>query len=160
MGFDGGQDFFGVAFWFDFGEDLQELLVGADYECCAFDAHDFLAVHVLFLEDTKLIDDFFVYICQERVGEIVFFLELALGFDGVAGDAEDDGSGGLQFFEGVAEAAGLDGTARGVGFGVKEEYDGLSGEVGEIDGVVLVVLECKVGYFFVESDGVGHSGFL
>ncbi len=53
-----------MAFGFYFGKDLEEGLVGAYDEGGAFDADDFLAVHVLFLEYSKLIADFFVYICE------------------------------------------------------------------------------------------------
>jgi hypothetical protein len=150
VGFNCGQDFFGVALGLDLGEDLQELLVGTDDECGAFDADHFLAVHVLFLEHPKLIADDFVYICEERIGQVVLFAEFALRFWGVAGDSEDDGAGFLELFKGVAEAAGLNGAARSVRLGIKEEYDWLSGEVGEMDGLVLIVLEGEVGNFFVQ----------
>jgi len=139
-----------VAFRFDFGEDLQQGLVGADDEGGALDAHHFFAIHVLFLEHPKLIADLFVYICEEWVGKVVFFAELALRFGGVAGDSEDDCAGLLKLFKGVAEAAGFDGAARSVRSGIKEEYDWLSGEVGEMDGLILIVLEGEVGNFFVE----------
>jgi hypothetical protein len=36
----------------------------------------------------------------------------------------------LELLEVVAEAAGFDGAAGGVGLGVEEEDDGLAGEVG------------------------------
>jgi len=130
MGLEGFENFFGVALWFDLGEDLEQGLVGADYEGSALDADDFLAVHVLFFEYPKLIADFFVYICEQCVGQVVLFAEFTLGFGGVAGDSEHDCSGGLEFFEGIAEAAGFDGATRGIGLRVEEEYDGFSGEVG------------------------------
>jgi hypothetical protein len=156
VGFEGGENFLCVALGFYVGEDFDEGLVGADDEGGAGDSPDFLAIHVLLLHDAKLIADLFVYICKEWVREAVFLLEVALGFGCVAADAEDDGAGGLEFGEGVAEAASLNGAAGGVGPGVKEEDDGFAGEVGEVDGVLRIVLESEVGYFFVQL----HWGIL
>jgi hypothetical protein len=139
-----------VAFGFDFGEDFDEGLVGADEERRPLDADDFLAVHVLFLENPKLFADFFVYICKEWIRQVVLGLEFGLGFGRVAGDAEDDGSGVLELFEGVAEAAGFDGAAGGIGPGIEEEDNGLAGEVAEMHGLILVVLNGEVGNFLVK----------
>ena len=72
----------------------------------------------------------------------------------VAGDAEDDDSGLLELLEGVAEAAGLDGTAGGVGAGVEEENDGFIGEIGEIDGLAVLVLEGEVFDFIVDLHAI------
>jgi len=139
-----------MAFGLDLGEDAQERLVGTDEEGCPLDADDFLAVHVLFLEDPKLFADFFVYISKERIRKVVLCLEFGLGFGRVAGDAEDDGAGVLELFEGVTKAAGFDGAAGSVGAGIEEEDDGFSGEVAEVDGVFLIVLKREVGDFLVQ----------
>ena len=155
-GFDGCQDFLGVAFRFDFGEDLEQRLVGTNKKSSALDAHNLLAVHVLFLEHPKLIAHDFVYICEEWIRQVELLAEFALGLRGVARNAQDNGAGLLEFLEGVAKSAGLDGTARGVCLGVKEEYHWLAGEVGEMDGVILIVLEGEVGNFFVQF----HKRFL
>ena len=92
---------------------------------------------------------------SEVVGEVVLVFEFLLVFDGVAGDAEDDDAGLLEFFEGVAEAAGLDGAAGGVGAGVEEEDYGGVFVVGEVDGLAVLVLEGEVFY-----DVVGLHGGL
>lgn len=156
IGLNRGQYFFGVALWLDLGEYLQESLVRTDDEGCALDADHFPAVHVLFLEHPKLIAHLFVYICEERIRQVELFPEFALCFGRVAGDSEDDGAGFLELFKGIAEAAGFDGAARRIRLGIKEEYDRLSGEVGEMDGLVLIVLEGEVGNFFVQF----HERFL
>ena len=86
----------------------------------------FLPIHVLFLHHAKLIADFLVYICKECVGQLVLGAKLGLGLRRVAGDAEHHGARRLQLLERVAEAAGLNGAARSVCPGVKEEDDGLA----------------------------------
>ena len=128
-------------------------LVGTDQKRGPLDAHHLLAVHVLFLQHAKLIADFLVYISKECVRQVVFGAELGLGLGRVAADAEHHGAGCLELFEGVAEAAGLDRAARSIGSGVKEEYDGLAGVVGEAYGLVLVGLKGEIGDFLFSSMG-------
>jgi hypothetical protein len=154
--FNRSQHLFGVAFRLHIRKDLQECLVGSDYEGGAGNSYHFLPIHVLFFQHPKLIADLFVYICKERVRQLVFLAELVLGFWGVAGDAEDDRPGGLELLEGVAKATGLNGAARGVGLGVKEEYNRLAGKVGKVSDVLLVILEGEVFYFLMQL----HAGFL
>src|SRR5690348_12928231 len=52
------QHFFGVAFGFDLGEDVRDAAVGTYDESSAFDAHHFLAIHILFFHDSEGIRDF------------------------------------------------------------------------------------------------------
>jgi hypothetical protein len=141
------EDLFGVAFWFYFFEDVDEALVGTDEVGGALDAFDELAVHVLGLDEVVAVDELHVGVGEEIVREVVLVFEFFLVFDGVAGDAEDDDAGLLEFFEGVAEAAGFDGAAGGVGAGVEEEDDGGAFEVGEVDGLAVLILEGEVFYF-------------
>jgi hypothetical protein len=68
----------------DFGKDVQQSLVRADDECGSLDAPHFLAVHVIFLQDAKLIAHFFVYISKECVGQVVFGAEFGLSFGRIA----------------------------------------------------------------------------
>ncbi len=98
---DKGKYFFGVAFGGDFGEDVQQFLVGANDKSGALNATNFLAVHVLILHDTKLIANFLVYISKEWLGQIVFCAELRLGRGSVERDAEHNGTGVLQLFDGI-----------------------------------------------------------
>jgi len=142
-----------VALGGDFGKDVEQGLVGTDDKGGALDAEDFFAVHVLFLEYAKLIADFLVYICKERVGQVVFGAEFGLGLGRVAGDAEDDGAGGLELEESVAKAACFNGAAGSIGPRIKEEYDGLAGVVREADGLVFVGLQGKISYFYVKFHG-------
>jgi hypothetical protein len=153
VSFEDGEDLFGVAFGFDFVEDVDEALafsfIRADEIGGAFDAFDELAVHVLGLDEVVAVDELHVGVGQEVVGQVVLVLELLLVLDGVAGDAEDDDALLLEFLEGVAEAAGLDGAAGGVGAGVEEEDYGLGFEVGEGDFFAVLILEGEVFYFVV-----------
>src|SRR5580692_2075689 len=125
VGLNRRQHLFRVALGPDLGEDLQESLVGTDDEGGPFDADHFLAVHVLFLEHPKLIAHLFVYICEEWIRQVELFPEFALCLGRIAGDSEHHRAGFLELFKGVAEAAGLNGAARCVRLGIKEEYDWL-----------------------------------
>ncbi len=80
-----GEDLFGVAFGFNLAPDLGDGAVGGDEEGGALNAHDFFAVHVLFLEDAEELSDIFIGVGEEGVGERIFFLELLLRF-GVSGE--------------------------------------------------------------------------
>ncbi len=148
-----GEDLFGVAFGFYFFEDVDEALVGADEVGGAFYAFDQLAVHVFWLDEVVAVDEDHVGVGEEIVGKVVFVFEFLLVFDGVAGDAEDDDAGLLELLEGVAEAAGFDGAAGGVGAGVEEEDYGLAFEVGEGDFFAVLILEGEVFYFVAGFHG-------
>jgi hypothetical protein len=142
-----------VAFGCDFGENVEESLVGADDESGALDPPDFLAIHVLFLHHAKLIADFLVYISKECVGKVVFGAESCLVLRGVPRDAEDHGSGGQELLEGVAEAAGFNGAAGGVGSWIKEENDGFAFKVREAYSFPLVGLKREIRDFRIQFHG-------
>ena len=149
--FEEGEGFFGVAFGFDLFEDVDEALVAGTNEIGgSFHAFDELAVHVLRLNEIVAVDEQHVGVGEEIVGKIVFVLELLLILDGVARDAQDDDAGLLKLLEGVAEAAGFDGAAGGVGARVEEEDDGLAFEIGEGDVFAVLVLEGEVFYFVAD----------
>ena len=95
---------------------------------------DFLPVHILFLQDTKLIADLFVYISKEGIRKVVLLAEFLLRLGRVARDAEHDGAGRLDLFELVAETARLDGAAGRIGFGIKEQDHRLSGKILQMNG--------------------------
>lgn len=140
----------------DFEEALVAFFVGGGDEVgVAGYAFDELAVHVLGLDDLEVVADLLVCVGEERVLEVELLGEFFLGFDGVAGDAEDDCAGGLDVGDGVAEGAGFDGAAGGVGAGVEEEDYGVGGVVGEGDGGVVLVGEGEVFY-----DVVGSYNFV
>ena len=62
-------------------------------------------------------------------------------------------AGRLQFLEGVAKAAGLDGAPWGVGPGIEEKDHRLAGIIRKAYGFVLVGLEREVGDFLMELHG-------
>jgi hypothetical protein len=151
------EDLLGVAFRSDLFKDVDEALVGADEVGGAFDSFDELAVHVLGLDEVVAVDEQHVGVGEEIVGEIVFVLEFLLVFDSVAGDAENDDARLLELLESVAEAAGFDGAAGGVGARVEEEDYGLAFEVGEGDFFAILILKGEVFYFVVDLHGVLSS---
>jgi len=67
-----------MAFRFYFGKDVLDFAIGADDEGGPDDAHDFLAVHVLFLQHAERIGDFLVGIRQKREGQLEFLLKFLL----------------------------------------------------------------------------------
>ena len=143
---------------FDFGENLQQRLVRANQEGGPLNAHDFLPVHIFFFQHVKLFADFFVYIGKEGIRQVVLCLELRWP-SGVSREMPSTmAPAALEFFEGVAEAAGLDRAARSVGSGIKEEDDGLAGEILEVNGIFLVILKRKIGNFLVEFHKSSFSG--
>ena len=143
-----------MACGFYFFEDVDEVLVGADEIGGSLYAIDQFAVHVFGLDEIVAVDQDHVWIRQEIVGKVVLVFEFLLGFDGVAGDAEDYDAFLLELFEGVAEAGGLDGAAGGVGTGIEEEDYGGAFEVGEGDVFAVLVLEGEVFYFVAGFHGV------
>src|SRR5208282_5850464 len=142
-----------MAFRRNFGKDVEECLVGSDQKRCAFDTHDLLAVHVLFLHHAKLIADFLVYISKECVRKVVLRPEFGLGLSDIARDAEDHGAGSLQLLEGIAKAAGFNGAARSIGSGIKKENYGFAFKVREAYFFLLVGFQREVGDFGIEFHG-------
>ncbi len=102
-------------------EDAGDLPLWADHKRGSLDPHILLAVHALFLEHIKFLDYGFVYVSQQRVGQVVFFFEFLLGGDLISGDAEYNGSSLLDFLECVAEPARLQRSTGRVGLGIKEQ---------------------------------------
>lgn len=145
-GVDGRQHFFGVALGLHLGKDFCDGLVGADEERRALYAHHFFAVHVLLFENAKLIADDFVYICEQRVRQLVFFFEFHLRFGRVARDADDYGAGVLQLSELVSKPAGLDSAAGGVGFRIEEKYYRFAGKLRKLHWIAIFILESKISY--------------
>ena len=82
------QHFSGVAFRLHLGKDVLDLAVWPDDERGPDDAHDFLAVHVLFLQHAEGVGDFLVGIGQQREGQLEFLLKLLLRLGRVGLDAK------------------------------------------------------------------------
>ena len=129
---------------------MEQGAIRANHECGPFDAPDLLPIHVLFLQNTKLIAHFLVYISKECVRQVIFSAEFCLVPGRVPGDAEHHCAGRLELFERIAKAAGLNGAARSIRSRVKEEYDRFARVVGQARRLVLVGLQGKVGNFLIE----------
>ena len=110
-----------MAFGLDLGENVLDFSIGTDDERRARDAHDFLAVHVFFLNYAKLFGDFFVGIGKQGKGKMEFVLKFFLRFGGVGRDAKQHGAGFLNLFISITEGTGLHGASGSVGAGVEIE---------------------------------------
>src|ERR1035441_8218068 len=135
------------------GKDMQQGLVRANHKSGPLNAKNLFPIHVLFLQNAKLIAYFLVYISKERVRQVVFGAELGLILGRIAGDAQHHGASRLDLLEGVAEAAGLNSAARSIRPGIKEEYDGLASVVGQAYGFILIGLQGEIGNFLVQFHG-------
>ena len=81
-----------------------------------------------------------ILIREERKGEMVFFLEVALLSHAIGADAHNDDATRLELAKSIAQAASLRGAARGVGLGIKiDERDSLLVKIGQMDLVALLV---------------------
>lgn len=129
-----------MAFGLYFGKDVLDLAIGSDYECSAGDPHDFLAIHVFFLDDAVGFGDFLVGIGQERKGELELILEFLLRFRSIRRNAEEDGAGFLNLLVGVAEGAGLDGASGSIGARVEVEDDNFAAQGFERNFLVVLVV--------------------
>ena len=149
-----GQNLFGVVLRLYFGKDMQQPLAGAgiraDDKGSSFYAFNQLSVHALRPEQVVTIDKRHVRVGEQVVGKVVLSLEVLLGLHIIARDAEDHDASLLQLLEGVAKSAGFDGAAGRIGARVEEENDRFIGEIGEIDGLAVLVLEREVFDFVVD----------
>ena len=128
-----------MTFRFHLVEDMGDLAIGSDDEGGALDAHHRLAIHILFLHDAEGVGHLLVFIGQQGIGQLVFFLELFLPVRGIGGDTEDDGAGLLQLAVCVAEPARFYGSTRGIGLGIEEEDHGFAAQRFERHHVAVLV---------------------
>jgi hypothetical protein len=105
----------------DAGDDGRDLSLRADHECGAVNAHILAAVETLFLQHIKSLGYAFIFIGQQRVRQVVFFLELFLGGRFIAGNTQHYCTGALNLLECVAEPARFYRSTRRVGFGKEEQ---------------------------------------
>jgi hypothetical protein len=82
---------------------------------------------------------------EEGVRQLVFLLELGVGLDRVRTDAEYYCVDSLEPREGVAKAARLDRSARGVVLRVEEEHDLPAAQRRERERLAFVGRESEVG---------------
>ena len=112
--------------WLQSGKDCGNPAFRINHERGALNPHVFLAVHALFLEHAKLYGYSFVFVGQERIGEIVLFLKLLLGGGLIGGNSEHNCACPLDFLECVAEPARFNRSTGGVRLGIKEQDHVLS----------------------------------
>src|SRR5205823_9090854 len=114
------------------------------------DALDQLAVHVLGLDEVVAIDELHLMVGEEIVGQTIFTLEFFLILNRIARDAEHDDARFLEFLKRVAETAGFNRAAGGIGPRVKEKHDRLPLEVSERDVFAVLILQRKIFYFVAD----------
>src|SRR5215469_868866 len=138
---------FGVAVGLYLFEDVLDFTVPCDDERGAGDAHDLLAVHVLFLQNTVGLGDLFVGVGKQGEGQTLFVGKFSLPAGGVGGDAKQHGAGLLNLCIGVAEPASFYGSTRGAGAGKKEQDHGFSAQIFQGDLFPVLVGQSEVGGF-------------
>ena len=77
-----------MVLWPDLGKDLDDLAISVDDKGGADDAHVGPAVHLFLTPGTILLGNFVLGVAQEGEGEVVFALELVVGFDAVGADTQ------------------------------------------------------------------------
>ena len=145
-----GQYGFGVLFRFEAVDEGRDLALRIDEERRPLNPHIFLAVHAFLFEHIEFFGDGLVFIGQKRVGQIVFFFEFLLCRWFVAGNAEYNRSGALDFLECVAEPARFYRSTWGIGLGEEEQYQVLSAKVLGRDHLALFISQRKLGGFIID----------
>src|SRR5579859_4407947 len=144
-GFQGLQDLVRMAFDFDVGEDGLDRAGLVDDERGARNAHVFATHELLQLPDAVPVGHGMVGVGQEREGQMVFGLELLVGFDRVRAHAEDLGAVLVEQAAQVPERACLSSAAGGVVARVEVQDDGLLAlEVSQTDVAVVRGREVEV----------------
>ena len=87
-----------MTFDFHFLKNVPNLAVGPNHEGGADDSHDFLTVHVLFLQNAEGHGDLFVGVSQQGKGQSFFFGEFFLRCRLIGGDAKQLGARLLNLF--------------------------------------------------------------
>ena len=133
------QHLFGVALGLHVLEDVDDFAVGSDQESGTGNAHHLFAIHILFLDHTKLVRNRFILISKERVGQIVLVLELLLGCRRIGGDAKYGYAGPGEFAICVAEPARFYRSTGCVGLGVEEQDHGFAAKVLQFHRVPILI---------------------
>src|SRR5574340_1432070 len=120
--FDGIQHLLCMSFDADLAPLAAQHALGIDQEGAAFDAHEFSAIKALLLDDVKQPADFFVFIAQQVEFQAVLLPEAVVGLQAVAGYADDQRVGSLEFRLVSAEILGFQRTTRGVVLGVEVQH--------------------------------------
>ncbi len=142
-----------MAFGLDVRKDVADGPVGANDEGHAGDSLHLLAIHILFLDNAEFVADFLIGVAKKRIGQIVLGLEFLLSFRIIGGDAQNYGTGALQFFVRFAEPASFNGSAGSVGFRKEEENHGLVAELFQRDGVSVLVRQSELRSFIINLHG-------
>lgn len=114
----------GVAGYFDFAPLVGDVAVGIEYEGAAFDAEGFFAVEFFEFDDVEQAADGFVGIAEQQEVEALFLAEVLMGFDAVAGDADDGVAQFGKLGQQAVEVEAFGGAAGGVVFGIEIDDEG------------------------------------
>src|SRR5690242_105208 len=129
-------------------KNVQQALPGtgvrADHEGRSLHTLNQFAVHALGPQQIVALNQNHLWIGQQVERKIVLALEVLLRLYRVTGDAEHGRAMILELLKSVTEAAGLDGTAGGIGAGKEEEDEWLIGEVGQVDSLAVLVLKSEI----------------
>ncbi len=128
-----------MAIGLDVFENVGNFAVWADQESSSGNAHHFFAIHILFLDHTKLVRNRFILISKERVGQLVLVFELLLGRGCVGGDAEYGYARPGEFAICVAEPARFYRSTGCVGLGIEEQDDGFAAKLLQFHRVPILI---------------------
>jgi len=141
-----------VAFGLYFGEDVLDFAAGSDDKSGPGDTHYFLAVHIFFLDDAVGFGDFFIGIGEQGKRQLELILEFLLGFGCVGGDTEEDGTGFLNLFVGIAEGAGLDGASGRIRARIEVEHDYFAAQVFQREFLAVLIVQRKFRSLIIDVD--------
>jgi hypothetical protein len=153
------QYFVGVALGLHLCKNMLDLAIRPNNESGAGNAHHFLAIHILFLQDSIGFGDLLVGIGEQVKGQLVFVLKLFLCFGRVRRNPNDEGTGLLNLLVRVAEPARFDGSAGSVGPRKEIQNDGLSAHLIQRDMLFVLVLQSKFGSFIIDVHAIRFFTF-
>ena len=121
FGFQGSNHSPGMLVRFQTIDDGGDPAFRADHKRRPLNPHIFLAIHALLFHHAVLIAYGLVHIRQQRIRQVVFFLEFLLGRRLVGRNPQHYGAGFLDLCECVAEPARLNRSTGRVGLGEEEQ---------------------------------------
>ena len=136
--------------WLHVFEDVLDFAIGADYERGPGNAHDLLAIHVLFFHDAKGVGDLLFGVGEQGEGQILLFLKFLLRFWHIGGYAKQHDARLLNLFICVAEPASFYGSTGGIRSWIEEQNYRFAAQIFERDFGAVLILQSEVGSLIID----------